>query len=130
MKFKNAISVLITALFVCGAAVAQASAPKMEFVKTEYNFGNVPHKSKLIQCTFDFTNSGNAPLVVIKTETSCSCLKAMYPKKPILPGQKAKITVTYEPNKKEAGVFYKAIDVYTNSPARRQTIVVKGRAVD
>jgi hypothetical protein len=46
-----------------------------------------------------------------------------------MPGAKGKVAVIYEPNKKESGVFYKAIDIYTNTSEKRHTLIVKGRAI-
>lgn len=109
----------------------QESGAMLSFEKTEHNFGEVPHKAKQIECVFDFTNEGSAPLVITKAVTSCSCTKADYPKKPVMPGQRGSIRIIYEPSKKEAGMFYKAIEVYSNSSdARRKTIVIRGKAIE
>ena len=64
---------------------------------------------------FTFTNDGTAPLVVTRVITSCSCLKASFPKRPVPPGGQGVIRITYEPHKSEPGVFNKVIQVYSNS---------------
>lgn len=129
MRIKQILLTLVCVLGVSGLW-AQTNAPQIKFDTLEYDFGKVPHKSSEVKCTFAFTNTGTAPLVIIKSVTSCSCTKVTTPKKPIMPGQKGELTVIYEPNKKESGVFYKAIDIYANTPEKRHTIVVKGNAVE
>ena len=128
----NIKQILLTVVFtLCmGCVWAQANAPQIKFDTLEYDFGKVPHKSSQVKCEFAFTNTGSAPLVIIKATTSCTCTKVEFPKKPVMPGTKASLTVIYEPIKKEPGVFYKAIDIYANTPEKRHTIVVKGNAVD
>lgn len=129
MKIKQILLTIAFTLCV-GGAWAQANAPQIKFDTLEYDFGKVPHKCSEVKCEFAFTNTGSAPLVIIKATTSCTCTKVEFPRKPVLPGAKASLTVIYEPNKKESGVFYKAIDIYANTPEKRHTIVVKGNAVE
>ena len=100
------------------------------FKSTEYNFGDIDHKLPKVECRFSFTNDGTAPLVITKVLTSCSCVKVQYGKKPIPPGGKGEIKVAYEVNKKESGVFYKVIEIYSNSIDKRNNLIVKGNAVE
>lgn len=114
-------------------AQAQDDKPQgahIAFDKAEYDFGDIPHKSPKVEHRFSFTNDGTAPLVITKTLTSCSCVKVGYPKKPIAPGGRGEIAVTYEVNKKESGVFYKVIEIYSNSPEKRNNLIIKGNAVE
>ncbi len=111
---------------------AQDTAPKSGahflFAETEYDFGSVDHKLPKIEHGFEFTNDGTEPLVITRTRTSCSCVKVRYDKKPVPPGGKGTITVVYEVNKKEAGVFYKVIEIYSNSADKRNNLIIKGNA--
>lgn len=125
---KRLVLIVIFALSTCGVW-AQAKVPILSVDTLVHNFGDVAHKSDEVRCEFEFTNTGTAPLVFIKSTTSCSCTKVEYPRKPTPPGGKGKIVVIYEPNKKEAGVFYKEIDLYSNTTQKRHTFVVKGRAI-
>ena len=79
---------------------------------------------------FTFTNDGTAPLVVTRVITSCSCLKASFPKRPVPPGGQGVIRITYEPHKSEPGVFNKVIQVYSNSVDGRDVITVQGNSID
>lgn len=106
------------------------NGPHFAFEKTEHDFGNIPHRSKLAECRFEFTNDGSAPLVITRALTSCSCVKVSYSRKPVKPGDKGIVTVAYEVNKKESGVFYKAIEVYSNSGGGRVNLIIKGNAIE
>ena len=99
------------------------------FNETIYDFGSVDHKLPKIEHRFEFTNDGTEPLVVTKTRTSCNCVKVQYDKKPVPPGGKGTITVIYEVNKKEAGVFYKVIEIYSNTTEKRNNLIIKGNAI-
>jgi hypothetical protein len=126
------ILLLMGVMFVFTGAWAQEPEPArgahFAFEKTEHDFGNIPHRSPKVECRFAFTNDGASPLVITKVLTSCSCVKVNYPKKPVPPGGRGEIVVTYEVNKKEAGVFYKVIEIYSNAPEKRNNLIVKGNA--
>jgi hypothetical protein len=119
-------------LFTGTQAVAQdkPQGPHFAFESTEHDFGDIPHKSPKIEHRFAFTNDGTAPLVITKALTSCSCVKVDYGKRPIPPGGRGEIVVTYEVNKKESGVFYKVIEIYANIPEKRANLIVKGNAIE
>lgn len=103
--------------------------PHFSFTETEYDFGNVAQNQPKIEHRFEFTNDGTAPLVITRTLTSCNCVKVEYDKKPVPVGEKGTIVVIYEINKKEAGVFYKVIEIYSNSVDKRNNLIVKGNAI-
>ncbi len=110
-------------------AVYGASAQHFEFAETSFDFGSVQHSLPKIEHRFHFTNDGDEPLVITRTLTSCNCVKVSYDKKPIPPNGKGFIDVIYEVNKKEAGIFYKTIEIYSNSPEKRNILVIRGNAV-
>ena len=95
-----------------------------------HDFGDVPRKGGDLVREFTFTNDGTAPLVVTRVITSCSCLKASFPKRPVPPGGQGVIRITYEPHKSEPGVFNKVIQVYSNSVDGRDVITVQGNSID
>ncbi len=111
------------------AAGDDGRGARLEFEVAEHDFGDIKQKGGDVSFEFRYTNKGDAPLVITRIVTSCSCTKADYGKRPVAPGQSGVVKITYEPGKKELGVFYKAIQVFTNDPAGRQVIVIKGRAV-
>lgn len=92
-----------------------------------HDFGEVARKGGDLVHRFELANEGAEPLVVLKTETGCSCVKVSAPRRPIAPGETGYIEVTYQVGKKPAGVFYKVIDVYTSSG--RVSFIIKGYAI-
>lgn len=121
---------LLTALFALhfSFARAQQQGPHFKFDKTMHDFGTVSHAQTGISHRFDFTNDGTEPLVITKTITSCTCTKVSYIKTPVPPGGRGWVEILYEVNKKEPGVFYKAVEIYSNSVDKRVSLVVKGNA--
>lgn len=95
-----------------------------------HNFGDIPRKGGDLSWEFEYTNDGTAPLVLLRTQTTCSCLKVNHPKRPLAPGQTAKIRVIYEPHKNEPGTFSKVIQLYSNSTGGRELITVCGNSLD
>lgn len=115
-------------------AEPQSAAPKkgaqMTFVTNSYDFGDIARKGGDVECTFEFVNDGDTPLVITRVVTSCSCTKAEYSKKPIPAGAKSTIKIVYEPHKKEPGVFHKVIQIFTNTADKRKIVTVKGNSID
>lgn len=106
----------------------EAKGPEITFTQTKHDFGKVVYRGKPHTFEFEFTNTGDAPLVILRTELSCTCLSSDFPKKPIAPGQSGKITVTYTA-KKDMGAFSNTVTVVTNATAKRHTLFVEGEVV-
>ena len=114
-----------TLMLIAGINMVFAQA-KIQFDKSEYNFGSFPETSPVQKCTFTFTNSGDKPLVINQAIASCGCTVPSYPKAPIKPGQKGTIEVTYNGKTKFTGHFKKAITIYTNGVPETTRIYVEG----
>ena len=65
---------------------------------------------------FPFTNTGSDTLVICNVKTSCGCLVAQWPKKPILPGARDSIKAIYS-TLMRPGPFTKSITVKSNDSA-------------
>ena len=114
-----------TLMLIAGINMVFAQA-KIQFDKSEYNFGSFPETSPVQKCTFTFTNSGDKPLVINQAIESCGCTVPSYPKAPIKPGQKGTIEVTYNGKTKFTGHFKKAITIYTNGVPETTRIYIEG----
>lgn len=99
--------------------------PRLVFDTTEYYFGKIPERGKKVSYDYEFTNTGDAPLVITRSIVSCKCMNVNFSRKPILPGEKGLITVTYNPRKQQ-GMFYKAIQIFSNAPEGVHIIIAKG----
>lgn len=102
------------------------SYAEIKFDTVRHNFGSFPASSPIVKCTFSFTNTGTAPLVIHQAFASCGCTVPNYPKTPIKPGESGKIDVTYNGTGKFAGHFQKTITVRTNSKTEVVRLVIEG----
>jgi len=104
------------ALLAVGAVAAQAQ-PEFKFKDKEstHDFGTLKEGPQATHI-FEFTNTGNEPLIIQSASASCGCTTPEWPKEPILPGKKGKITVTYNTQGRVAP-FNK--DVYIVSNAKK-----------
>ena len=109
-----------------GYASAQKEA-KIKFDKTTYNFGDFSEKQPVQKCTFTFTNVGDAPLIINQATASCGCTIPKYTKKPVMPGQKGTIDVTYNGKGRFPGHFKKAIMVRTNGNPAMTRVYIEGK---
>ena len=108
------------------AAFAQAGKAEIKFDKTSHTFGQFSEKQPIQKCTFTFTNTGTAPLVINQAIASCGCTVPAYTKTPILPGKKGEITVTYNGTGKFPGHFKKTITVRSNATTEMTRLQVEG----
>ena len=98
------------------AVMQQADkAAEIKFDTLFYDFGTFSEKSPVVKCSFRFTNTGDAPLVIHQAIASCGCTVPTYTKTPIKPGESGTIDVTYNGKGKFPGRFKKNISVRTNA---------------
>ncbi len=124
LNFKRllfSLAVMLTAW----ASWAATNGAQATFTTKSHDFGYIKEAKGPVSYTFEFTNTGDKPLIVIEALASCGCTRPDYPTKPIKPGKKGKIKVTYSPIGRP-GAFRKTIKVKTNGPERAITLVVEG----
>ncbi len=97
------------------------SGAKIDFKKETHDYGTVKYGGDGTY-KFEFTNNGNAPLLIEKAVGSCGCTVPTWPKEPIAPGQKGSITVKYDTQR--PGAINKQVTVTTN--AGTTTLYIKG----
>ncbi|HOS84308.1 MAG TPA: DUF1573 domain-containing protein [Bacteroidales bacterium] len=105
---------------------SEIKAPNMTWVKDSYDFGSIP-QGVPVHVTFEFTNTGNAPLIITKVEPACNCTAADYPKQPIMPGQKGSIKITFDAA--STGKFSKTAIVTSNAKPTDKMLVFTGTVV-
>ena len=103
---------------------AQQSGARMSFEVVSHDFGAFVKGGESKSFDFEFTNTGDAPLVLVRSKSSCRCIEVELPKRPIAPGGKGKVVVRYVP--KDAGVFNKGVELFANIPGGSLTLFVKG----
>mgnify|MGYP000412743062 CR=1 FL=1 len=100
-----------------------ANAQEFKFETETINYGKVAVGSEGTR-TFEFTNVGDAPLIIKDIKSTCGCTVPKKPEAPIMPGQKGEIQVSYDT--KKPGSFSKAITVISNSKKARKMLKIKG----
>lgn len=100
-----------------------ANAQEFKFEKELIDYGKIAKGSEG-ERTFTFTNIGDAPLIIQKVQSSCGCTIPKKPEKPIMPGEKGEIKVSYDTNR--VGGFSKTITIISNAKKARKLIRIKG----
>ncbi len=104
--------VFILVLMVTGLSANAQNGAKIEFKEETINYGEVYKGVDSGKRTFEFTNTGNEPLIIKDAKSSCGCTVPTKPTEPILPGKKGVIEVQYNMN---PGPISKTITVETNA---------------
>ena len=112
------IPLITTSILSAQTPVARnAVKPKgaqISFDHTRFDFGPINETVKFASHKFGFTNTGNAPLVLNKVETSCGCTTPEWSTDTVKPGEQGYVTARYETTNR-LGTFTKSITVYSNS---------------
>lgn len=103
---------------------------KLHFEQESYDFGTISRKGEDMVCEFRFENSGSEPLVILSAQTSCSCLKVDFSRKPIAPGEKGTVKLLIEVRKMEKGVFHRVVQIKSNSATGTEILTIKGNCED
>ena len=107
------------------AAMAQSKAT---FKETTYDFGTIKEAKGPVKHTFELKNTGDKPLIIVDAVASCGCTRPSYTAKPIKPGKKGKVEVTFSPIGRR-GTFRKTVKVRTNAVDRISTLVITGTII-
>lgn len=110
----------ILILFITSLSI---NAQEFKFEKEAINYGKVEKKSNG-ERVFTFTNIGNMPLIISRVQSTCGCTIPKKPEKPIMPGEKGEIKVSYDT--KRVGGFSKSITITSNAKNALKVIKIKG----
>ncbi|HEA21929.1 hypothetical protein LCGC14_1058570 [marine sediment metagenome] len=102
---------------------AQEKAAKIEFKSETVDYGEIIKGADGVRA-FEFTNTGDAPLIISKVSSSCGCTIPKKPEDPILPGKTGEIQVKYDTNR--VGPIRKAITVISNADTPTKVLKIKG----
>lgn len=108
-----------------GQILAQSSQAKIVFEQTEHDFGTFKEAAGPQSYNFAFVNSGGTPLILNNVQASCGCTTPEWTKKPIAPGEKGFIKVSYNPANRP-GPFNKTITVSANGEVPRTILRISG----
>lgn len=102
-------------------------APEITFEKSTHDFGNIFIGEK-VTYNFKFTNTGNAPLIIISTRSGCGCTAGDYPKEPIPPGGEARINVTFN-SAGRRGFQSESVRVVTNATPQEYLLRITAQVI-
>ena len=119
-------------IFTLCSNISFSQAAKIEFSAKEntIDYGRVTKGSDSGIRVFEFTNTGNAPLIITNVLSTCGCTVPTKPEAPIMPGKKGKIEVKYN---MATGPIRKTITVEsnaTNYEGGRIALKIKGEVVE
>ena len=106
---------------------AQDKVAKIEFKADTIDYGTIEKGADGVR-VFEFTNTGDAPLIVSKVTSSCGCTVPKWSKEPILPGKTGEIQVKYDTNR--VSPIRKTITVISNAETPTVALKIKGLVVD
>lgn len=119
---------LVTLVLGVLAMTANEPYAQATFPVQKHDFGTIKEQGGPVTCTFEFINTGNKPLLILDAVASCGCTRPEFPTKPIKPGKKGKIKVTYSPIGRP-GAFRKTVKVVTNGRETRTSLTIEGTVV-
>ncbi len=123
--------ILLTVILINAAIFAQ-KGPKIEFKDKDntIDYGTVNKDDDSGLRSFEFTNTGDEPLIITNVQSTCGCTVPSKPTEPIAPGKTGKIDVKYNMH---TGPIRKTITVESNAinvDEGRVAIKIKGEVIE
>ncbi|MGN0214162.1 MAG: DUF1573 domain-containing protein [Muribaculaceae bacterium] len=98
------------------------------FTERIHDFGYIKEENGAVSHQFEFENVGDEPLIIVSAYASCGCTRPEFPTKPIKPGKKGKIKVTFSPIGRP-GPFRKEVRVKTNGKYKSYILHIEGSVI-
>lgn len=92
------------------------------FTEKTFNFGDI-HQGKVVSHSFEFTNTGQKPVIIDNASSSCGCTVPSYPREPVAPGGKGRIDVQFNSTGK-AGMVSKTVLVRANTQPNLNEVTI------
>ena len=123
--------ILLFILTISGCIFGQSVA-KIVFKAADntIDYGTVSKETDDGIRTFEFTNTGDAPLEITNVQSTCGCTVPTRPTEPIMPGKVGRIEVKYNMN---PGPIRKTITVESNAvnyPGGQIALKIKGEVIN
>jgi hypothetical protein len=123
--------IILIATILFKTMVFAQDGPKIEFKDKDntIDYGKVTKEEDSGLRVFEFTNTGNQPLLIKDVKSSCGCTVPSFSKDPIMPGKTGKIEVKYNMN---PGPIRKTITVESNAvnvDEGRVALKIKGEVI-
>ena len=118
---------LIVVALISLIGYTSSAQAKISFKNETVDYGKIVKGSDGVR-VFEFTNTGDAELVVTNVKSSCGCTVPKKPVGPISPGASGSIEVKYDTNR--VGPIRKTVTVYSNSDEPIKALKIKGEVLN
>ncbi|WP_291099491.1 MULTISPECIES: DUF1573 domain-containing protein [unclassified Flavobacterium] len=123
-------AILIAIVFISSLGFAQSGA-KIEFKAKDntIDYGTINKKTDNGIRSFEFTNTGDMPLIISSVLSTCGCTVPTKPTEPIMPGKTGKIGIKYN---MAPGPIRKTISIESNAvnyEGGRVALKIKGDVI-
>lgn len=129
---KRILGIIFFAALAAGLGLSLCSAKKpqlLEFETLEHDFGTVGESADPVVVNYNFINTAAEPVAVLSVSTGCGCTRPDYPVRPIEPGGKGTIKITFLPKGQQGSVSKSIIVRYRGAKAsssQRITLRLRG----
>lgn len=100
------------------------NGPIITFAEKIFDFGQI-NQGDIVEHTFVFENTGNAPLIISNAKGSCGCTVPKYARETaIAPGESSEMVVRFN-SRGKSGVQSKTVTIYSNAQNSTEKIRIK-----
>ena len=117
-KFLGIIALIV------GFAFQSNAQGAIKFKAEKHDFGKIVEGTQA-SYSFEFTNTGKAPVVISNVQPSCGCTTPEWTREPIMPGKTGKVTASYN-SAGRPGNFNKTITVVNNGEVSHIILTIQG----
>lgn len=105
----------------------EGPVPSFAFAKEIHDFGTI-NDGDIVEHVFQFTNSGEAPLIISNATATCGCTVPNWPKQPIAVGETGEIQVRFN-SRNKAGIQNKTITITANTYPSSNKLQIKANVL-
>lgn len=102
---------------------ADGKYPTITFSKKEHDFGTINEGDK-VETTINFTNDGEADLIITSANASCGCTVPEFTKEPIKPGASGSLKISFDSTGKP-GNQQKTVTVTSNTANKTDMLTIR-----
>lgn len=99
--------------------------PILTWKEEVYDFGTI-FEGDVVTKDFSFTNTGTAPLLILRATSTCGCTIPEWPKTPVAPDSTSSIKVKFNSLHK-GGDQSKEVTIFANTFPNSSKITIKGK---
>ncbi len=125
-KISKSLYFVLGIFFLFVATDVRGQESSIQFSSKTYDYGTVKFGKKA-DGNFIFKNVGEKPVTIQKVLTSCGCVSSKFDNKPIKPGGKNEIEITFHAS--ERVPFNKTVMVFVSDQKKPIVLNVRGKVL-